>query len=92
MAQTEKKPWYKSKIILAGLLALALFGTQLLNKWATGQGVTAEQLAAIQMAYPDVADAIERVKSGENVLAVVGSLFGTFVVIFRAFFTSKSIG
>lgn len=91
MAQTESKPWYKSKIILAGLFAVALFGTQLLNNWITGQGVTPEQIAAIQEAQPEIANAIERVKAGESVLAVVGSLFGVAVMVLRAFFTNTAI-
>lgn len=92
MAQEEKKPWYKSKIVLLGLSAVGIFGAQLLNGWLTGQGVTPEQLEALRIASPEIASAIERVQGGENVLVVVGSLFGVLVIVFRTWFTTKRIG
>lgn len=88
----EKKPWYKSKLILLGATAVVIFGAQLANNWLTGHGVTPTQIESVRVASPEIASAIERVQAGENVLTVVGGLVGVFVMIFRAWFTSKSIG
>lgn len=92
MAIVEKKPWYKSKIIMLALSAALVFGSNLLGGWLTGQGVTQEQMDALSTAQPEVAHAIERVQAGENVLGVVGSLVSVFILIFRTWFTSKQIG
>lgn len=92
MADVAKKTWYKSKIILLGITTILVFGSQLLNGWVTGQGVTPEQMQALEIAQPQIVDSVERIQAGENALAVLGTSFGAFVLIFRAWFTSTKIG
>jgi len=82
MAQ-EKKPWWQSKIFVTAVAVVLIFGTNLLTKWLTGQGVSAEQLDAIRLAYPDIAAAIERIQNGESWLTNIGLIAAALIAIFR---------
>ena len=92
MLESGKKPWYQSKTILFALTSVLVFGSNLLNGWLTMQGVTPEQFDAISQAEGPVRDAIDNVKDGGNVLSAVGALFGTAIIVIRAWFTNKIIG
>lgn len=83
---TEKKPWYSSKVILLALALVAVFGGNLLTGFISGQ-ITPEQLDAIKLAYPQVAEIVERLKSGESILSVVGAIIGVLILVARAWFT-----
>lgn len=87
-----KKPWYKSKIILMALSGILVFGTNLLNGWLTGQGVTQEQLDALSTTAPTIVDTVERISDGENIINFVGIIYSAAMLIFRKWFTSKLIG
>lgn len=92
MATTETtKPWYKSKIFLMSLSGLLFFGSNWLNGWLTGQGVTQDQLDAISSAQPAVADTIQKIQDGTNWLSAIGSVSSVLLMIFRAWFTNKAI-
>lgn len=83
----EKKPWYKSKIILLALTIIGVFGGNYLFNFL-GANITREQLDAIAQSQPAVAEIIERLKSGESILSVVGSIIGVLILAFRAWFTT----
>jgi len=82
-----KKPWYKSKIILLALTVIGVFGGNYLFGFL-GANITREQLDAIAQSQPAVAEIIERLKSGESILSVVGSIIGVLILVFRAWFTT----
>lgn len=92
MALADKKPWYQSKIALFCIGAIVTFGSNFLSQWLTGQGVTPEQMDALASAQPEVAQAVDKIQNGGNILSAVGALFGTAVLVFRVWFTSKQIG
>lgn len=86
---TEKKPWYKSKIILMGAGMIAVFGSTLLKNWLVGQGVTPEQMAVLEELKPDIVGNIENIQNGSNLLAEIGIIFGAVIIIVRKWFTTK---
>lgn len=87
----ESKKWYQSKIVLLSLSTILIVGGNLLTGFLTGQGVTPEQLDAVAAAEPEVAEAIERVQTGDSILQIVAGLFPTLVLILRVWFTSTTI-
>lgn len=87
-----KKPWYQSKIILLALSGILVFGTNLLNSWLTGQGVTQEQLDSLTQTAPTIVDTVQRISDGENIINFVGILYSVIMLIFRKWFTSTMIG
>lgn len=87
----EQKKWYQSKIVLFSLSTLLIVGGNLLTGFITGQGVTPDQLAAIETAEPEVAEAVQRLQSGESILQVIAGLFPVLILILRVWFTSTSI-
>lgn len=86
---TEKKPWYKSKLILLGATMIAVFGSTLLNSWLVGQGVTPEQIAALEEVKPDVVESIKNIQGGGKLLSEIGVIFGAAVMVIRKWFTTK---
>lgn len=86
---TEKKPWYKSKIALLALSAALVFGSNFFTGWLSGQGVTPEQLDALQQAAPEALEAVKDAADGKDVLSAVGALFGVLIFVFRKWFTTK---
>lgn len=87
MADEVKKPFWKSKIILLALTLVAVFGGNLLFNFVSGQ-VTPDQLNSIQNSEPVVIEIIDRLKNGESIFSVVGSIIGVLILIFRAWFTN----
>lgn len=85
----QKKPWYHSKIVLAALTLSGIFGYNLLTGWLTNQGVTPEQLQALQLAYPDIADAIQKARDGGSWLSSLGLAGSLLIAALRKWFTSK---
>lgn len=87
----EKKPWYKSKITLAGLL-LALAG---ISNWAvgfvTGTGVTPEQIAVINQQYPAIAEQVRQLAKGGEIFTGLTGLAGVLVAIWRVWYTRTEI-
>jgi len=86
---TEKKPFFKSKIVLLALTMIAVFGGNLLFGFVSGE-VTPDQLASVEQAYPQVVEIVERLKNGETLLSVIGSVAGVLFLIFRAWLTKVS--
>ncbi len=86
---TEKKPWYQSKIILLALTLVSVFGGNLLFKFVSGN-ITPDQLNAIQTSQPQVIEIIDRLKNGENIFSVIGSVVGVLILVFRAWFTTST--
>lgn len=84
---TPTKKWYQSKLVLFGLVLVFVYGSNLLLSWLGGN-VTPEQIRAIEDTRPEIMDIVNRLKNGENVLSVIGSLAGVIIVIVRVWFTS----
>jgi len=82
----QKKPWYQSKIILLALTLIAVFGGNLLFNFVSGQ-ITPEQLDSIKTAQPQVYEIVTRLKNGESIFSVLGSVVGILILVFRAWFT-----
>ena len=88
----EKKPWYKSKIVLLGLV-MALIGlSDLAFGWISGQGVTAEQVQIIDTQLPNLSGQIKAAIEGKNYFAIISALGGFVTAIWRIWFTDKAIG
>lgn len=84
------KKWYQSKIVLFGLVLVVVYGSNWLFGWLSGN-VTPEQIKAIQDTQPDMLNIVDRLKNGESVLNVIGSIAGIIIVIVRVWFTSNLI-
>lgn len=89
MEQTKK--WYQSKIVLFGGALVLVFGSNLLLGFLTGQGVSAEQVQAIEQAQPAVAEAVKKLQSGANILDVIGLVAGAVITVARVWFTTRLI-
>lgn len=83
----EKKPWYKSKIILLAGTMLLVFGGNLLGASLFRSGVTPEQIEAIQTAAPQAEDIFNRLQSGENIMSMIGAIISLLIIVFRGWFT-----
>lgn len=83
----EKKPWYKSKIILLAGTLLLVFGGNLLGASLFRSGVTPEQIEAIQTAAPQAEDIFNRLQSGENIMSMIGAIISLLIIVFRGWFT-----
>lgn len=85
----QKKKWYKSKIIMVALALAGIFGYNWLTGWLTSQGITPEQLEALQLAYPDIAEAVQKASDGGNLLSAIGTIAGLAIAALRKWFTSR---
>ena len=88
---TEKKAWYKSKIILLGGTLLLVFGANLLGASLFRSGVTPEQVDAISTAYPEAANIFERIKAGESITDMFGAIVSVLIIVARAWFTKTPL-
>lgn len=88
----QKKPWYQSKIIMLGAALVAAFGSNLLTGWLSSNGVTPEQMESLQLAYPDIVEGVEKMRSGENILSAIGMIGGAVIIVVRRWFTVKLLG
>lgn len=89
MSETSTKKWYQSKLVLLGLSVLFVFGGALLLRFLGNQGVTTEQMAVLQEQYPQIAESIKQIQSGQDIWQSLGALAGALVVIIRVWFTQK---
>lgn len=87
----QKKPWYKSKITLLGILLGIIGVTDLTFGWLTGQGVTEDQIAAVQIAAPSAIDQIKAAEEGNNWFGIITVIGGFFSSIWRVWFTKTVI-
>lgn len=88
---TQKKPWYKSKIILLAGTLLLVFGSNLLFGGLSRSGVTPEQIEAIQTASPQVEEVVTRLQNGENITNMIGLIVSALIVVARGWFTKGTI-
>ncbi len=86
---TEKKPWYKSKIVLLGAGMILVFGSTLITNWLTGQGVTPEQITVLEEVKPEIVESVKDIQSGGKLLAEIGTIFGAVIIVVRKWFTTK---
>lgn len=87
--EQEKKPFWKSKIILLALTLIGVFGGNYLFHFLS-TNVTQEQIDAIAQSQPMVAEIIERLKNGESILSLLGSIVGVLILVARAWFTTTA--
>lgn len=89
MADTTltQKPFWKSKIVLFSAAAILVFGGNLLLGGLFRSGVTPDQISALQEAYPQGAEIVERIQNGESITNLVGLIFNVAILIFRGWFT-----
>lgn len=84
------KKWYQSKIVLIAIAMAGTFGYNILSAFLGNQGVTPDQLSAIQQAYPELSGKIGDLTSGGlTVTNIVGFLGSVGTLVARIFFTSK---
>ena len=88
-AQTKK--WWQSKIVALGASLIAVFGGNLVLGFAGAQGITPEQVQAMDGATPQVFELIDRVRNGENILNLIGLIGGIAVTSARIWFTEKPL-
>lgn len=87
----EKKPWYKSKIVVLGIVMGLVGATDLAFGWLSGQGVTPEQVQVIQTALPEVAGQIKDAVAGKNYFGILTAIGGFVTAIFRYWWTEKQL-
>lgn len=85
----QKKPWYKSKIVLLAITAFFTIGTNLATGWLTGQGVTQDQIEAVANTQPAVAEAIKDYQAGQGLLNSISVLTFAAIALLRKWFTSS---
>jgi len=88
----EKKPWWKSKIALMGIVLAAVGVGNLAFGFVSGQGVTPDQIAAIQTNYPAIADNVRDAANGGNIFTAITGVGGALVSIWRIWYTNTLIG
>lgn len=86
---TEMKPWYQSKIIYLATAIVGVFGSSFISTWLGSQGVTPEQIEAIQQVQPGAVAAIQNMHDAESIRAGLGVLLGAAVFVARKWFTTK---
>lgn len=86
----ETKPWYKSKITLAGILTGFVLLSDYFTHWISGQ-VTPDQIAVIQTAAPAAADAVTNAVKSHNVIEALSGVASFVVAIWRVWFTDSKI-
>lgn len=87
----EKKPWYKSKITLAGIVLAITALTDAVTGFLSGSGVTPEQIAVIEQAYPQAADQIRDAVAGNDYFKALSGIGGFLVAIWRIWFTQSVV-
>jgi hypothetical protein len=83
----EKKPWYKSKIVLLALAAVLTIGGNALYGFLSGQGVTPEQLDAVANTQPAIAEAIKEYQEGQGILNSLSVVIFAAIAVIRRWFT-----
>ena len=86
--ETQKKPFWKSKIVLFSGAGILVFGGNLLLGGLFRSGVTPEQISALQQAYPQGVEIVERLQNGESITNLIALIINVFILIFRGWFTS----
>ena len=75
---------------LAAVVASPRYTAELLG-FLGGQGVSLEQIQAVEQTQPIIAQAIKDYQSGGNILSLVGALGGALIIVARVWFTTKLI-
>jgi len=88
---TTTKSWYQSKIVLLAFVMILVFGSNIAFGWLTGQGVTLDQIQAVEAVYPSLADAVKQLQDGTSVFNVLGVFMGALIAIARVWFTTSII-
>lgn len=84
----EKKPWYKSKIVVLAVTAIFTVGTNIATGWLSGQGVTQEQIEAVANTQPSVAEAIKDYQNGQGLLNSISVIAFAAIAVFRKWWTN----
>lgn len=86
----QKKPFWKSKIVLFSAAGILVFGGNLLLGSLFRSGVTPEQISTLQQAYPQGIEIIERIQNGESITSLIGLIINVAILIFRGWFTDAA--
>ena len=87
----QSKKWYQSKIALLGIVIALVGGTDFALGWISGQGVTVEQVQAVQTVYPQVAQGIKDAISSNNIFQALSVIAGSLTTVWRVWFTTAKI-
>jgi hypothetical protein len=88
----EKKPWWKSKITLLGVVMGTIGLSDLSFGWLSGQGITTEQILAVQTALPNVTEQVKDAVEAKNYFCIITAVGGYLTSIWRVWFTTSQIG
>ena len=87
----EKKPWYRSKIFVLGVVMGMVGVTDLATGWLSGQGVTSDQINVIQTALPAASENIKDAIAAKNYFGIITAAGGFLTAIWRKWFTNTTI-
>lgn len=87
----EKKPWYKSKIVAAGLVLILTAVSDAVFGFVSGNGITVDQVQVIQTAYPAAAEGIKDAVAANDVFRALSAATGFLVAIWRVWFSPVAI-
>ena len=84
------KPFWKSKIVLLGIVLAFVGGSDLLLHWLSGS-LSIDQIQGVQTAYPELADGLKQAVEGKNYFGIITTLAGFLTTIWRIWFTSAPV-
>lgn len=95
MAQLPEVPvkkWYQSKIVgISGVMILVFGSNFFLHFLTQSVGVTADQIQGVESTVPQVNDVVDRVRGGESILSLAGTIVGILIAYFRIWGTKTLI-
>lgn len=95
MAQQPEVPvkkWYQSKIVgIAGVMILVFGSNFFLHFLTQSVGVTADQIQGVEGTVPQVNEVVDRIRGGESILSLAGSIVGILIAYFRIWGTNTFI-
>lgn len=78
------KPWFQSKIVRFSLAGVTVF----LGSFVVSIGVTPEEMASVQNAYPKIAQAIQDFQRTKDYIGLFGALLSATIGIIRVWYTT----
>lgn len=92
LPEVPTKKWYQSKIVgIAGVLILVFGSNFFLHFLTQSVGVTPDQIQGVENTVPQVNDVIDRIRGGESILSLAGSIVGILIAYFRIWGTNTFI-
>jgi len=85
--QVNSKPFFRSKIVLIALAALAAF----LSIFLSSSGITDTQMEILRTVYPDIAKLLQEYKTNANLFGLIGGLSYVVIAVMRIWFTTTIV-